>query len=59
MQVGEFMPQTATNYPNWMLIGGMLIIIGLGILTWFWWQERDIDSDDHDPDPPNHRLPIK
>lgn len=57
MKMGELMPQTATNYPNLMLIGALLIVAGLGVLTWFWWQERD--HSDQDQKANNHRLPIK
>lgn len=58
MQIGELMPQTATNYPNFVVIGAILIVAGIGVLAWFWWQERDPDDQDQNHNH-NHQLPIK
>jgi hypothetical protein len=56
MQMGELMPQTATNYPNLIVVGSVLIVVGLGVLAWFWWRERDHEDQDQDN---NHQIPIK
>lgn len=56
MQMGELMPQTATNYPNLIVMGSILIIAGIGVLAWFWWKERDQGDQDQNN---NRHLPIK
>ncbi|SHE88588.1 LPXTG-motif cell wall anchor domain-containing protein [Seinonella peptonophila] len=34
------LPNTATDYPNMVLIGASILILGILLLGWLWWRDR-------------------